>query len=168
MELIRAASGIFYSPVTDHHSLIQRRIVRRRGQHFVPGPQPAHDFEPKLRQTGRRQRGACRLLQDPGFLLHLGLELARAPTGIADKCPDRGRIRADALVRFVHPYVVIELEPFAGQLEAEMKQKAWIVQRPTRAALTPERLPKLWFEIMRGLGPWYKMLAAAPDDPSLN
>jgi putative transcriptional regulator len=49
-----------------------------------------------------------------------------------------------------------------------MKQKAWIVQRPTRAALTPERLPKLWFEIMRGLGPWYKMLAAAPDDPSLN
>ena len=23
-------------------------------------------------------------------------------------------------------------------------------------------------EIMRGLGPWYKMLAAAPDDPSLN
>ena len=56
----------------------------------------------------------------------------------------------------------------AGQLEAEMKQKAWILQKPTRAALTPARLPKLWFEIMRGLGPWYKMLAAAPDDPSLN
>ena len=30
------------------------------------------------------------------------------------------------------------------------------------------RLPRLWFDIMRGLGPWYKMLAAAPDDPSLN
>ena len=56
----------------------------------------------------------------------------------------------------------------AGQLEAEMKQKSWILQKPTRAALSPERLPKLWFEIMRGLGPWYKMLAAAPDDPSLN
>ena len=56
----------------------------------------------------------------------------------------------------------------AGQLEAEMKQKAWILQKPTRAALAAERLPKLWFEIMRGLGPWYKMLAAAPDDPSLN
>jgi len=56
----------------------------------------------------------------------------------------------------------------AGQLEAEMKQKAWILQKPTRAALSPSRLPKLWFEIMRGLGPWYKMLAAAPDDPSLN
>jgi putative transcriptional regulator len=56
----------------------------------------------------------------------------------------------------------------AGQLEAEMKQKAWILQKPSRAALSPERLPKLWFEIMRGLGPWYKLLAAAPDDPSLN
>lgn len=56
----------------------------------------------------------------------------------------------------------------AGQLEAEMKQKAWILHKPTRAALTPEKLPKLWFEIMRGLGPWYKLLAAAPDDPSLN
>jgi putative transcriptional regulator len=56
----------------------------------------------------------------------------------------------------------------AGQLEAEMKQKAWLVQRPIRAAMKPDRLPNLWFEIMRGLGPWYKLLAAAPDDPSLN
>ncbi|HEX8281358.1 MAG TPA: YqgE/AlgH family protein [Chthoniobacterales bacterium] len=56
----------------------------------------------------------------------------------------------------------------AGQLEAEMKQKAWILQKPSRAALAPDRLPRLWFEIMRGLGPWYKLLSAAPDDPSLN
>jgi putative transcriptional regulator len=56
----------------------------------------------------------------------------------------------------------------AGQLETEMKQKAWIVQKPSRTVLKLDRLPKLWFDIMRGLGPWYKMLAAAPDDPSLN
>jgi putative transcriptional regulator len=56
----------------------------------------------------------------------------------------------------------------AGQLEAEMKQKAWIVQKPTRAALKSERLSRLWFDIMNKLGPWYRMLAAAPDDPSLN
>jgi len=56
----------------------------------------------------------------------------------------------------------------AGQLEAEMEQKAWIIQQPSPSVIKPERLPKLWFEIMRGLGPWYKMLAAAPDDPSLN
>jgi putative transcriptional regulator len=56
----------------------------------------------------------------------------------------------------------------AGQLEKEMKERAWIIQKPSVSVLKPERLPKLWFEIMRGLGPWYKMLAAAPDDPSLN
>jgi len=56
----------------------------------------------------------------------------------------------------------------AGQLEAEMEQKAWLLQKPSRSVLKPERLPKLWFDIMRRLGPWYKMLAAAPDDPSLN
>ena len=56
----------------------------------------------------------------------------------------------------------------AGQLENELRQNAWLLQKPDRAALTPERLPKLWFEIMRNLGPWFKMLSAAPDDPSLN
>jgi putative transcriptional regulator len=56
----------------------------------------------------------------------------------------------------------------AGQLEAEMKQKAWLLHKPNRTALKPEILPKLWFNIMRGLGPWYKLLAAAPDNPSLN
>jgi putative transcriptional regulator len=56
----------------------------------------------------------------------------------------------------------------AGQLEKELEQQAWLLQKPNPAALAPERLPKLWFEIMRGLGPWFKMLAAAPDDPSLN
>jgi putative transcriptional regulator len=56
----------------------------------------------------------------------------------------------------------------AGQLEQEMKQNAWLIHKPTVASLNPDRLPKLWFDIMRSLGPWYKLLAAAPDDPSLN
>ncbi len=56
----------------------------------------------------------------------------------------------------------------AGQLENELRQHAWLVQKPNRDALAPERLPRLWFEIMRNLGPWFKLLAAAPDDPSLN
>jgi len=56
----------------------------------------------------------------------------------------------------------------AGQLEAEMKQKAWLVQKPSPSLIKLDRLPKLWFDIMNSLGPWYKMLAAAPDDPSLN
>jgi len=56
----------------------------------------------------------------------------------------------------------------AGQLENELRQNAWVLQKPSRDAFKPERLPKLWFEIMRGLGPWFKMLSASPDDPSLN
>jgi putative transcriptional regulator len=56
----------------------------------------------------------------------------------------------------------------AGQLESEVKQKAWLLQKANRSLLKLDRLPNLWFEIMRSLGPWYKMLAAAPDDPSLN
>ncbi len=56
----------------------------------------------------------------------------------------------------------------AGQLESEVKQKAWVVQNANPSLLKLDRLPNLWFDIMRTLGPWYKMLAAAPDDPSLN
>ena len=56
----------------------------------------------------------------------------------------------------------------AGQLEAEMKQNAWVIRKPDRASTKLDRLPRLWFDIMRGLGPWFKLLAAAPDDPSLN
>ncbi len=56
----------------------------------------------------------------------------------------------------------------AGQLESELKQKAWLLQKANPSVLKLDRLPNLWFDIMRSLGPWYKMLAAAPDDPSLN
>jgi putative transcriptional regulator len=56
----------------------------------------------------------------------------------------------------------------AGQLETEVKQKAWLIQKAIPSLLKLDRLPNLWFDIMRTLGPWYKMLAAAPDDPSLN
>ena len=56
----------------------------------------------------------------------------------------------------------------AGQLESEVKQKAWVVQNANPSLLKLDRLPNLWFDIMASLGPWYKMLAAAPDDPSLN
>src|SRR5437762_12018169 len=54
------------------------------------------------------------------------------------------------------------------QLEAEMKQNAWVIRKPDRATLKIDRLPRLWYDIMRRLGPWFKLLAAAPDDPSLN
>ena len=55
-----------------------------------------------------------------------------------------------------------------GQLEGELEQKAWVVTRPEPASLTPDGGQQLWKNIMNSLGPDYKLLAAAPDDPSLN
>ena len=56
----------------------------------------------------------------------------------------------------------------AGQLEGELAQKAWVVVKPDRTATDPVIQDKLWFRIMSTLGPAYKLLAAAPDDPALN
>ena len=55
-----------------------------------------------------------------------------------------------------------------GQLEAELDQKAWLVQKPDRDVLDIEKCPTMWQTIMREHGPWFKLLAAAPDDPSQN
>ena len=55
-----------------------------------------------------------------------------------------------------------------GQLEKELEQKAWVVQKPDREVLDPESCKQMWFTIMNNYGPWFRLLAAAPDDPSLN
>jgi putative transcriptional regulator len=55
-----------------------------------------------------------------------------------------------------------------GQLEAELEQKAWLVQKPDQEIMDVERCLDLWPTIMREQGPWFRLLAAAPDDPSLN
>jgi putative transcriptional regulator len=55
-----------------------------------------------------------------------------------------------------------------GQLEAELAQKAWLVTKPARDVLAIEKCPTLWRELTSGFGPWFKMVAEAPDDPSVN
>lgn len=55
-----------------------------------------------------------------------------------------------------------------GQIEAELDQKTWVVQKPDRELLDPESCKQMWFTIMNDYGPWFRLLAAAPDDPSLN
>jgi putative AlgH/UPF0301 family transcriptional regulator len=42
----------------------------------------------------------------------------------------------------------------AGQLETEVKQKAWLLKKAKPSLLKLDRLPNLWFDIMRSLGPW--------------
>lgn len=58
-----------------------------------------------------------------------------------------------------------------GQLEDEMRQNSWLLVKPSAqvfARPASYRDEKLWFHIFSHLGPAYKLLAAAPDDPSLN
>jgi putative transcriptional regulator len=56
----------------------------------------------------------------------------------------------------------------SGQLEAELAQKAWLIEKAQREILDVEKCLQLWPSIMRGLGPWFRLMAAAPDDPSKN
>lgn len=55
-----------------------------------------------------------------------------------------------------------------GQLETELSQKAWIVKPPFPAAVNPKHVDDVWFDVMKQLGPWFRLHASAPDDPSLN
>ncbi len=56
----------------------------------------------------------------------------------------------------------------AGQLESELAQKAWVLVKPDVQGATLDPNHRLWYKVMNSLGPVYKLLAAVPDDPSLN
>lgn len=56
----------------------------------------------------------------------------------------------------------------AGQLENEIAQKTWFVQKPDRSILDMKVCGELWPTLMRTYKEWFLLLSAAPDDPSLN
>ena len=56
----------------------------------------------------------------------------------------------------------------SGQLHDELAQKAWVLTRPEPGCVAVSSGEKLWRTIMNSLGPEYKLMAASPDDPSLN
>lgn len=55
-----------------------------------------------------------------------------------------------------------------GQLESEIAQKSWFVVPPSRALIEMENPDTAWRDLLRGMDPMLKLLADAPDDPSLN
>ena len=55
-----------------------------------------------------------------------------------------------------------------GQLEAELAQRAWLLVKPQMDALEQDRAPRLWRETLGGFGPWFRLIAEAPDDISRN
>lgn len=55
-----------------------------------------------------------------------------------------------------------------GQLENELKQRAWITRKPAREVVSMARPDTLWEELLRSMGPQFGLLAKMPQDPSLN
>jgi putative transcriptional regulator len=56
----------------------------------------------------------------------------------------------------------------AGQLEREIEGNSWIVIPPTGDLIAMDNPESAWLGIMRNSGPFLRLLAEAPDDPSLN
>ncbi len=56
-----------------------------------------------------------------------------------------------------------------GQIEGELAQRAWLVRKADKAeVLEVERAPRIWREITSTFGPWFQLVAEAPDDAGLN
>ena len=55
-----------------------------------------------------------------------------------------------------------------GQLEGELAQHAWLVMKPDREILRINRTATIWRETLGTFGPWFRLVAEAPDDPSRN
>jgi putative transcriptional regulator len=55
-----------------------------------------------------------------------------------------------------------------GQLDEEMRRKAWLTHPATLDLVFTEEPEKLWAAILRAKGPEYLLLAQTPEDPSWN
>jgi putative transcriptional regulator len=55
-----------------------------------------------------------------------------------------------------------------GQLESELQQRAWITAQTKKNVLRKGKIDRLWGDILRSMGPYYKLVALTPDDPTLN
>jgi putative transcriptional regulator len=84
---------------------------------------------------------------------HLTLEQAEAITG-----------QDGSIVRAFRGYAGWT----SGQLEGEIRQHAWLLKDPEPGLITAELNEQTWIGLVSALGPAYRLLALAPDDPSLN
>lgn len=55
-----------------------------------------------------------------------------------------------------------------GQLENELYHKSWIACKPPSLEVMDHKPQDLWRDILKELGPYYKLLASMPPDVSLN
>jgi putative transcriptional regulator len=55
-----------------------------------------------------------------------------------------------------------------GQLERELRQRAWIVSLPPKVLLAGESHEALWAKVLADMGPHFGLLARVPERPELN
>ena len=56
-----------------------------------------------------------------------------------------------------------------GQIESELAQRAWLVRKADKEeVLEVERAPRIWREMTSTFGPWFQLVAEAPEDAGLN
>ncbi len=55
----------------------------------------------------------------------------------------------------------------AGQLEGELRERAWIPYRPDDRILTLAP-SEMWKNTLEVMSPWHRLLSMTPEDPSLN
>jgi putative transcriptional regulator len=55
-----------------------------------------------------------------------------------------------------------------GQLEGEIKRKAWLTYPASLKLVMETPSDQLWPVILKDMGPQYRLLAQMPEDPSLN
>jgi putative transcriptional regulator len=56
----------------------------------------------------------------------------------------------------------------SGQLESELKRRSWITCPPSADVTREAGHGSLWMDLMSAMGPFYRMIAQSPEDPSLN
>jgi putative transcriptional regulator len=55
-----------------------------------------------------------------------------------------------------------------GQLENELRTNSWFIARPSSDLLGYAHDPSLWSHLLRPISPLHRILAEAPNDPTLN
>jgi putative transcriptional regulator len=55
-----------------------------------------------------------------------------------------------------------------GQLEGELRRDAWFVSKAPENLLAVTHDRTLWSEILRGISPYHRLIAEAPEDPFVN
>ena len=78
----------------------------------------------------------------------------------------------DATQRLLEGFTVRAFVGYAGwsegQLESELKQRAWITHKPEACVLEADCLTTLWGDLLHKMSPWHRLLADSPDEPGLN